>query len=492
MKRWEFLFAESCGMVLVACSLYGQWENPDKRLTAYPGYSDYGSFNNAWTIAVRDTMVHIVWEHRDSTIGELYYGRSINSGNSFDPDTRLTTGDSHYPSVAVCDSIVHIVWYDFRDGGISNTEIYYKRSVDNGETWGIDERITDDPADSYCPSVAVCDSIVHIVWYDFRDGNAEIYYNRSVDNGETWGIINERLSDVPAISGYPSVAVCDSIVHIVWIDERAGNYEIYYNRSIDNGETWGIDNRRLTNDPATSWIPSIAIRDSIVHIVWYDRRAGNYEIYYNRSVDNGETWGIDNKRLTNSSAYSGIPSIAVCDSAVHVVWVDERDSDYEIYYNRSVNDGETWGGDERLTNAADMSGRVSVACWDCSYDYDVHIAWTDERVGNQEIYYKRHKCSASVEEQKSTSDKSTGAQLEVYPNPVVGSAIIKYQLPVKSEISLKIYDITGRIVKTLASEEKKAGSYNVSFDAKGLTTGIYFAKLVVDDYKETKKLILMK
>ncbi len=288
------------------------------------------------------------------------------------------------------------------------------------------------------------------------------------------------------------MAVCDSIVHIVWFDKRDNNYEIYYNRSVDNGETWGGDERR-TDDLAASYCPSVAVSDSIVHIVWYDHRDGNTEIYYKRSVDNGMLWYSD-ERITDDLAASYNPSIAVCDSIVHIVWYDWRDNDEEIYYNRSVNDGETWGIiDERITDAVGKSHYVSVACWDCSYDYDVHIAWTDERDGgnNEEIYYKRHKCEGSNVEEDYRF-KIADLRLEVCPNPVVGSAIIKYQLPVKSKISLKIYDITGRIVKTLVNEEKKAGSYTVNFDTQGLTTGIYFAKLVVGDYKEIKKLILMK
>ncbi len=79
-----------------------------------------------------------------------------------------------------------------------------------------------------------------------------------------------------------------------------------------------------------------------------------------------------------------------------------------------------------------------------------------------------------------------------YPNPFIKSTIIKYQLPIKSKVSLKIYDVAGRMVKTLVNKEKKAGCYNVKLDAEGLSSGIYFIKLVAGDYKETKKLILMR
>lgn len=96
-----------------------------------------------------------------------------------------------------------------------------------------------------------------------------------------------------------------------------------------------------------------------------------------------------------------------------------------------------------------------------------------------------------VEEQ---NDKSLmlSAKLEVGKNPFGKTAVIKYQLPVKSKVSLKIYNISGQTVKTLVNEEKESGSYNVILDTKDLVTGVYFVKLTVPNYTETKKLILVR
>ncbi|MBI4721702.1 MAG: aryl-sulfate sulfotransferase [Candidatus Stahlbacteria bacterium] len=107
----------------------------------------------------------------------------------------------------------------------------------------------------------------------------------------------------------------------------------------------------------------------------------------------------------------------------------------------------------------------------------------------------------SVEEGEKLKVKSV--KLEVYPNPFTQRTTINYQLPSETTVSLKIYDITGRIVKTLVNGEKKAGSYSVNFDANYLTTGIYFVKLVAGapprrdscyapNYRETKKLIIVR
>jgi hypothetical protein len=78
------------------------------------------------------------------------------------------------------------------------------------------------------------------------------------------------------------------------------------------------------------------------------------------------------------------------------------------------------------------------------------------------------------------------------PNLFGHTTMISYSIPAKSKVSLNIYDISGSCVKTLVDGEKEAGSYNVSFDAKGLTNGIYFLKLNAGEYRETRKLVLMR
>lgn len=97
-----------------------------------------------------------------------------------------------------------------------------------------------------------------------------------------------------------SVASNGNVVHALFYDDRDGNQEIYYKRSINAGTTWGTDTR-LTNNSASSLMPSISIVDNLVHALWHDNRDGNWEVYYKRSTDMGITWGMDT-RITNNSA----------------------------------------------------------------------------------------------------------------------------------------------------------------------------------------------
>ncbi|MDD5529641.1 MAG: T9SS type A sorting domain-containing protein [bacterium] len=82
--------------------------------------------------------------------------------------------------------------------------------------------------------------------------------------------------------------------------------------------------------------------------------------------------------------------------------------------------------------------------------------------------------------------------MKITPNPVISYATLSYQLPAKTKVSLKIYDIGGMLVKTLMNEEKQAGSYNIRLDTKGLSSGIYFATLTSGSKSFTQKITLLK
>jgi hypothetical protein len=356
-----------------------QWQ-PDLRLTNDPAFSSL-SVNNTSCIAASGNNVHVVWYDTRDGDWEIYYKRSTDKGISWGTDTRLTnnTAFSGYPTVALSGSVVHVVWYDFRDG---NWEIYYKHSTDAGISWGTDTRLTNDPAFSGFPSMSVSGSSVHIVWREQRNGNYDIYYKRSTDGGFSWEA-DTRLTNDSADSYLSSIASSGSIINVLWADNRDGDWEIYNKRSVDGGSSWGQDTR-LTNSSGFSFDPSVSASGSDVHAVWLDERDGNYEIYYKRSTNGGLNWGGDT-RLTNNPDSSWQPFISVCGSNVHVIWIDTRDGNPEIYYKNSVDGGLSWGSDTRLTN--NLSG-VYFPSMTFNGQF-VHVLWRDDRDGNTEIYYKR-------------------------------------------------------------------------------------------------------
>lgn len=82
--------------------------------------------------------------------------------------------------------------------------------------------------------------------------------------------------------------------------------------------------------------------------------------------------------------------------------------------------------------------------------------------------------------------------MQNYPNPFNPSTTIAYQIPEDSFVSLKVYDILGKEVADLKNEFQSSGSYSVVFNAKELSSGVYFYSLKAGDYSKTNKLLLQK
>lgn len=79
-----------------------------------------------------------------------------------------------------------------------------------------------------------------------------------------------------------------------------------------------------------------------------------------------------------------------------------------------------------------------------------------------------------------------------YPNPFNPSTTIKFAIPERNFVTIKVYDVLGNEVATLVNEEKPTGEYEVEFSGKELPSGIFFYKLEAGKYSETKKMILVK
>jgi hypothetical protein len=79
-----------------------------------------------------------------------------------------------------------------------------------------------------------------------------------------------------------------------------------------------------------------------------------------------------------------------------------------------------------------------------------------------------------------------------YPNPFNPSTIIKYQIPEDGVVTLKIFDILGKEVKTLVNELKSVGKYELNFDASNLASGVYIYRIKVNDFVSSKKMMLLK
>jgi len=82
--------------------------------------------------------------------------------------------------------------------------------------------------------------------------------------------------------------------------------------------------------------------------------------------------------------------------------------------------------------------------------------------------------------------------MQNYPNPFNPSTKIEYSIPEESFVQLKVYNLIGQEVATLVNQNQKAGSYRADFNAEGMNSGIYIAKLNANGFTRSVKMTLLK
>jgi hypothetical protein len=179
--------------------------------------------------------------------------------------------------------------------------------------------------------------------------------------------------------------------------------------------------------------------------------------------------------------YSGVPYILVykIDSDGNEIRQDSIgiSKTYTAYYTGGSNDLIAIGNDDYLTVGEGKVAGDAMSMWNAIMTRKggaltvITEVEDNELLFSQPTYYKLY---------------------QNYPNPFNPLTKIRFSIPSSGNITLKIFDILGREVKTLLSESKPTGTYEVSFDGGELASGIYFYQLRSGDFIQTKKMMLLK
>lgn len=380
-----------CGIfgiyLISSMGLLGQtWDSPN-RLTWNYGFSVLPVV----AIDYHD-MVYVVWVDSTPGVDEIYYKRSIDQGSSWGALKRLTwnTTYSDSPYLAIGPGkTLNLVWTEYM-GTSAAGDIFYKNSLDSGNTWSPTQRLTWSSDDTRYPAASVDSSgNLYVLWReDVSGNNMEIYLKKTTNSGANWSAI-QRLTWNTGDSRSPHIATDSSNnIHIVWSDDSSGNYEIMYKKSTNGGANWSA-NQRLTWSSGLSGNPFIgASSGNNLYIVWKDNVSGNDEIYFKKSANSGNTWSAL-QRLTWNSGDSGAPVLAVDSSNnIHLVWEDQTPGCCEVFYKLSTNAGTSWSGIQRLTWNSGWSEVPFVAVDSTGY---IQVLWHDNTPGGYEIFHKRGK-----------------------------------------------------------------------------------------------------
>jgi hypothetical protein len=185
------------------------------------------------------------------------------------------------------------------------------------------------------------------------------------------------------------------------------------------------------------------------------------------STDNGANW----TNVTGST--QAVQVLAAGDT----VWVNGITPFY------STNFGQTWTA---VNTAGVPGGSFSKIA--------IGRGWLFGAVGGpgQHGVYRRVLPGAVAGREREIEAVASFALEQNYPNPFNLSTVINYQLPLKSYVTMKIFNLLGQETATLVNEKKEAGSYSVRWNAAGVPSGVYFYRLQTGSFIETKRMVLLK
>ena len=213
------------------------------------------------------------------------------------------------------------------------------------------------------------------------------------------------------------------------------------------------------------------------------------------------------------------PSLAYTDDGTRLVCafsVSQPDTIYQYNYNDiyecySTDNGATWSDPKNLTNTADkdeiyvalaktgnLPGNVGMTF--CVSDCPGSTSFTNTETPICPVYqvYRRYDPVTGnlipIGVKNISSEIPAAYSLhQNYPNPFNPSTKITFEMPKNGYVTLRVYDMLGRLVKTLVNNEfVKAGVNEVTFADTKLASGIYFYRLESTDFTATRKMILVK
>jgi hypothetical protein len=426
---------------------------------------DAGNFVVAWV------------DHRIDYIGEIYAQRFSSDGSALGPNFKVNYLGAYvvYGAKVVCkkNGDFIIIWGDSDDGGKgqihsqhlneredlkdgfsiknkgSEPDIWAQQYLSDGTPLGPNFKVNDDVGntDQTIPEIAIdsCGNFI-IAWQDKRNGNWDIYAQRYLSDGTPLDS-NIKVLDSLFVTYLGCLSISSDNAGnfvIAWKDDRNGNYDIWAQRYLNDGSPVGY-NFLVNDDSGTtrqSYPRVSADGDGKFIITWNDSRNGNRDVYAQRYLSSGIPVGnnflipdTDELQQTNHSVILG-------SNRIYSVWQDNR------------------------------GGQTGYDIWAKVLNWDLGVG-TDENI-QQEAAVKP-------------------LLYQNFPNPFRSFTEISYLLEESGFVTLYVYDLQGRKIKTLVNEFQSADTYTITFNGSEIENGIcFYTYKVGNKLLETKKMILVK
>ena len=420
---------------------------PNAPIANYPGRQDDVFFINPSVGWVLNN--NITWGPFNSEIW-----KTTDGGVTW---TLQFSGDQYLRSVGFANSLTGWVGTVYPD----TIQVLYQ-TTNGGITWSVVQNISEPRPRGICGISVVNDSLI----YASGRYNGPARVIKTTDRGTSW-----ISMDLSAHAG----ALVDCYFFspdsgfVVGSSGPAGYARVLF--TSDGGNTWTV---RYEGDRKGEICWKIQFRTKKIGYVSIQNFSEG-PTYYLKSTDGGITW---NDQLFRDSALvgsNGVQGIGFVSDSLGWLggWIDD------VY--ETTDAGTSWHSAGFSEGNAAIINRFRILGDTLAY-----------AVGNRVHKYSIDGSATWVQEDHQAEIPRYFSLSQNYPNPFNPTTRINFVSPLTSHVSLKIYNILGQEVATLVNDEMKTGSYEVTWDASGFPSGVYFYWLTAGAFAETRKLMLMR
>jgi hypothetical protein len=307
-----------------------------------------------------------------SLMAAFTWDQTQNISNSYGPSTE--------PDICNAGDTYFMVWNQWGD-------IKCKKSTNAGANWG-DEILVYSAFDygGNYPVIAVQGDFVYIFYYRNTMSNSEIFMVRSVNGGQTF---ESEVQISSAIHGciVPQVAVTDDAVYVVYEDRDANwDYNIYLQKSTDNGTSWSTPQNISNTDQNARWCTIDASDDNLA-VIWNQQTGSSYnhlDLFCSSSADAGTSWSTP-QNITNNQAYNARLSTRIIGQHIYTATsakIDGQQSDIMLYHSSDL--GATWDDGINVSDNTGDSSRPDLRIVPTDTTPRIYLTWSDATYFNND------------------------------------------------------------------------------------------------------------
>ena len=285
----------------------------------------------------------------------------------------------------------------------------------------------------------------------------------------------------------PSIAATkNGVVHLVWSDNRNVRTQIWTRRFVP-GSGWTPIEQLVFSPQVSTSANLVASYSGRLHMVWRDTRDGNSEIYYKEYLTSTGWDPVDTRLTTQAATQAEAQVDADPMDNLYTVWSDQRNgsSNQDIFYRERM--GGVWQPEMSLVGAGTDTTNQPQQFPGITHDGTgkAYVTWTDWRLPastgrNRDVFYKEG--IGVVTSVEVIPAPAFSRLLKNYPNPFNPLTRISFRMERDAQVSLRVYDVQGRLVRTLVDDYLAAGPRVVEWDGaddRGLpaASGTYYLRL---------------